>query len=76
MNINIKGTIVATSNSKHPDCKAGTPLSFTDTYTVDMNYFNSKEDVYRYIRRDLGLVLGGGYSTDTIDNVIFNLIEM
>lgn len=46
-------------------------LSFDDTYTFDDNY--TQEDCINYIKRDLKLVAGGGYNSDHIHNVTFEI---
>ena len=48
-------------------------LSFDDTYTFDDNY--TQEDCINYIKRDLKLVAGGGYNSDHIHNVTFEIGE-
>ena len=74
--IKIKATIKCLSNSKHPDCKADTPFEYTDTYTVDTDKFYSTTDIYDYIKKDMSLVAGGGYKTDTIKNVKFTTVRI
>lgn len=72
----IRATINYTVDSAHPDIKyirnPEEPQSFTDLYTVDTDYFWSTDDIYSYIRDDLRLVAGGGYSSDHIHNVTFD----
>lgn len=63
-----KAIATGISNSKHTDVKSGEKLKFEDIYTINTDYFNSREDIYNYIRHDMLLVLGGGYTTDTVDN--------
>jgi len=71
----IKATINYDTKATHPDTHgvADKGLSYTDTYTIDPNYFYGREDIDDYIKNDLGLVAGGGYNTDHIENVNFTL---
>ena len=46
-------------------------LSFDDTYTFDDSY--TEEECINYIKRDLKLVAGGGYNSDHIHNVTFEI---
>lgn len=62
----------------HPDykeCKLDTEeeYSFDDTYIIDMGYFYGEDDVISYIKRDLALVAGGGYDTEHITGVEYNI---
>jgi len=69
MTLRYSATIVYDTNSKHPDAQNIKGLEFTDTYTIDTAVFGG--DIQSYIKRDLALVAGGGYDTDTISNVKF-----
>lgn len=71
MHIIKKATIYFDTNEKHPDSKNAKGLEFTDTYRFDMDYFDG--DIDFYIKHDLALVAGGGYDTDTIENVRFTI---
>ena len=71
------GKIVYTIDKAHPDIKyiedytEEKIFTFEDVYTFNGEY--SKEDVAEYIKRDLMLVAGGGYNTDHIHNVKFEI---
>lgn len=45
-----------------------------DTYTIDPDYFWGIDDIKSYIKHDLMLVAGGGYSTTGVKNAKFTLI--
>lgn len=61
----------------HPDIKyienPKKELSYIDTYTLDLNKFDDTEHMKNFIKNDLKLVASGGYSTDQIENVRFNI---
>ena len=48
--------------------------SFEDTYTFDNCYTFS--DVEGYIKSDLSLVAGGGYNSEHIHNVTFEITRV
>ena len=43
--------------------------TYSDTYTCNPEYGYSINDKEEYIKRDLALVAGGGYSSEHIHNV-------
>lgn len=53
-------------------------LSFADRYQFDLDYFYSDDpaEMESYIRNDLLLVAGGGYSPDKIKNVKIDIHEI
>lgn len=71
------GKISFTIDKGHPDIKYVSDweedkvLTIEDTYTFNSDY--SKENIIAYIKRDLSLVAGGGYNTDHIHNVTFEI---
>lgn len=71
------GKINCTIDKDHPDVQyvkdwtENKMLSFDDTYTFDDSY--TEEDCINYIKRDLKLVAGGGYNSDHIHNVTFEI---
>jgi len=71
------GKINYTIDKEHPDIKymkdwtEDKVLSFYDIYAFDDNY--TQEDCINYIKRDLKLVAGGGYNSDHIHNVTFEI---
>jgi hypothetical protein len=69
-------TITYDTNSKHPDAKNVSNLSYKDIYTIDTDAFYGTDDISDYIHNDMSLVAGGGYETSTIKNVNFTLIEV
>ena len=74
------GKIIYTIDKAHPDIKyvAGYTekevFTYEDIYTFNEDY--SKNFVAEYIKRDLMLVAGGGYNTDHIHNVKFELKKL
>lgn len=77
----VKATIWYKVDKGHPDITKSDiedgvldrTLEFTDTYTIDPDRFWSSEDIDHYIKHDLALVAGGGYDTDHIYNVKYQL---
>lgn len=71
------GKITYIIDKAHPDIKYVEDyteekiFTFEDTYSFNGEY--SKEDVTEYIKRDLMLVAGGGYNTEHIHNVKFEI---
>ena len=71
------GKISFTIDKGHPDIKhvedwtEDKILTFADTYTFNDDY--TEESIIQYIKRDLSLVAGGGYNTDHIHNVAFDI---
>lgn len=71
------GKISFTIDKEHPDIKyvpdweENKVLTIEDTYTFDGDY--TKENIIAYIKNDLSLVAGGGYNTDHIHNVVFEV---
>lgn len=71
------GKISFTIDKEHPDIEyvkdwtEEKVLTIEDTYTFNSDY--AKEDIIAYIKNDLGLVAGGGYNTDHIHNVAFEI---
>lgn len=61
------------TKSNHPDSKDVKGLVFKDTYTVDTDCFYDRDAITSYIKHDLALIAGGGYDTNTITNVKFNI---
>lgn len=75
--VKIKGTIYYMVDKSHPDYQyiknPDAVQKFSDTYTIDKDKFWSMENVEQYIKNDLALVAGGGYNTEHIHNVTFQL---
>ena len=71
------GKIIYTMDDKHPDIKyvkdwtEDKVFDFEDVYTFSNDY--EEENIIEYIKRDLKLVVGGGYNTDHIHNVKFEI---
>ena len=71
------GKISFTIDKSHPDIKYVTDweedkvFTLDDVYTFDDSY--TEEEIIPYIKRDLSLVAGGGYNTDHISNVTFEI---
>ena len=73
--IKIKGVVHYKMKKNHPDLQCipederDKTFEFCDIYTIDTDCFDGREDIEAYIKHDLKLVAGGGYSTDTIKDV-------
>ena len=71
------GKINYTIDKNHPDIQyvegwaKDKMLNFDDTYTFDDGY--TERDCINYIKRDLRLIAGGGYNSDHIHNVKFEI---
>lgn len=71
------GKIEYTMDDKHPDIgcvsdKSPEVLwSYEDIYNIDDIY--DDEDMVRYIKNDLALIAGGGYDTEHIHNVRYDI---
>lgn len=46
-------------------------FTFEDTYTFDENH--AEESIYYHMKNDMALVAGGGYNTDHIEIVSFEI---
>lgn len=61
----------------HPDIEyvknTDEVLSFNDTYTMNSDYYDNEEQMTDFIKNDLALVAGGGYNTDHIYNVKYDI---
>ena len=72
-----KGVIFFNVKSSHPDIECiknpSETLTFDDTYTMDTDYFFSEDHMIDFIKDDLALVAAGGYSTEHICNVEFDI---
>lgn len=72
-----QGKISYTIDKEHPDIKyvkdwtENKVFTFEDTYTFNDNYL--EEEIVDYIKHDLKLVSGGGYNTEHIHNVTFEI---
>ena len=54
-------------------------IKFDDIYYFSCDLVNIKYDydnIIEYIKRDLILVAGGGYTTKNIENAIFNINQL
>ena len=69
----VQAKIEYDTKNNHPDEKNVKGLSYNDTYTIDPDYFDSREAIKNYISYDLKLVAGGGYVTNTIKNIKIRL---
>lgn len=73
------GKISFTTDKDHPDVKyvedwkEDKVLTIEDTYTFNGDY--AEENIIAYIKNDLSLVAGGGYNTDHIHNVAFEIVK-
>lgn len=71
------GKILHTIDKDHPDIKyvegwtKDKVFTFEDTYTFEDDC--TEESIIHFIKRDLMMVAGGGYNTDHIHNVVFEI---
>lgn len=81
MKIQYKAKIIFTMDKDHPDKKyvqdwtEEKQFTFEDVYTFTTEDY-TKEDKYNYMKNDLMLVAGGGYNTDHIHNVEFEIKQI
>lgn len=71
-----KATIKFDCKLNHPDAPGDKGLSYSDTYRFDSQLFSGGDNIVAmlsHIKRDMALVAGGGYDTDTISNVTFHI---
>lgn len=74
------GKITYTIDKTHPDIKYVADyteekiFTFEDTYTFNNDY--PTENIKAYIKNDLMLVAGGGYNTEHINNVKFEIKKL
>lgn len=74
------GKIIYTIDGKHPDVKYVEDyteekiFTFEDTYTFNNDY--PTENIKAYIKQDLMLVAGGGYNTEHINNIKFEIKKL
>ena len=72
MKVKYDATIKFRMFKTHPDIECVSEWSrdkefeYNDVYTIDMDYFEDREEVIEYIKHDLRLVAGGGYNDDHI----------
>ena len=81
LNRNLKyrfhGKITFIMDKVHPDVKCvedwteDKVMKFADYYEFSTDY--TKDEIESYIKHDLMLVAGGGYNTDHIHNVTFEI---
>ena len=75
------GKIKFTIDKEHPDIKyvhdwtKNKEFEFDDTYTFNKSFYE-EDDCIRYIKRDLRLIAGGGYNSDHIHNVSFEIRKL
>ena len=76
------GKITYTIDKDHPDIKYVEDyteekiFTFEDTYSFDESRnleWQEESNIKAYIKRDLKLVAGGGYNTDHIHNIKFEI---
>ena len=77
--VKIKGTIKFKLKKNHPDLQYVKPEErdkeqiFDDVYYIETDNFFGEDHIESYIKNDLKLVAGGGYDTDTIEDVKIKL---
>ena len=80
--IKIKGTIKWKVKPNHPDLQyikeedRDKEHIFDDVYYIDTDFFFGRDHIESFIKHDLKLVAGGGYSTDTIKDVKIELKQI
>lgn len=78
--VKIRGTIMYRVDESHPDYQyiknPDEVQEFSDVYTMDKNYFPDRHSRECYIKNDLALVAGGGYSTENIHDVTFKFEQV
>lgn len=80
MKAQYKAKIIFTIDKDHPDIKyvkdwtEDKVLTIEDVYIFNNNY--TKENIIAYIKNDLMLVAGGGYNTDHIHNIEFEIKQI
>lgn len=67
-------TIKWRCKANHPDTDdTKTRFTYSDDYCIDDSYFSDGGEIINYIKHDLALVAGGGYDTDTITDVVYDI---
>jgi len=71
--------ITFTIDENHPDFKyVNDPkkeLNFIDIYTDKNDYYDNYEQFESMVKSDLMVIAGGGYSTDHVNNVKFDIFK-
>lgn len=71
--------IYYTMDEDHPDLEyvndwtENKEFNFSDTYTFDDEIYGDEEIILNHIKKDLRLVAGGGYNSEHIHNVRFEI---
>lgn len=52
----------------------GKKYTFHDVYKIDTDFYDDNDEILCYIKHDLKLVAGGGYSTENVKNAKFKII--
>ena len=72
-----KAKIIWMVSENHPDIKyvenPKNTLEYTDTYTLDTDYYDDENHMIAFMKHDLSLVAGGGYNTENIYDVKFDI---
>ena len=75
-----KGVISFKVSEKHPDIQhvknPNEVLTFEDTYTLDSDNYYNEDEMINFIKHDLSLVAGGGYSKEHIYNATFEIKQV
>lgn len=67
-------TIKWRCKANHPDTDdTKTVFTYSDDYYIDDDYYSDGDEIMNYIKHDLALVAGGGYDTDTITDVKYDI---
>ena len=79
MKYRFQGKITFDVDTEHPDfpcMEKSKGLEFSDVYTMDSDYFYNSDAMEGYIKRDLALIAGGGYNTDHIHNLRYEIQKL
>lgn len=79
MNKTFYAKITYTIDEEHPDMpyikdwNKDKLFEFSDKYTFRESLFENDDELINYIKNDLRLVAGGGYNSQHIHNVFFDI---
>ena len=75
MTITYQATIKFDTKKNHPDSDCIKNMKYSDTYRIDTDRFMGYDSIEEFISHDMQLVAGGGYATDTIENIELTITE-
>lgn len=80
--MDFRAKITYTIDKDHPDyncCPLDERdgiLEYSDLYIMEEDYFNGYEEMIEYIINDLLMIAGGGYNSDHVHHVKFEIEEV